>query len=188
MNGVNTSTPMSSDAYLAFERAAEASGVKHEYVDGFVYAMAGASRRHAAIVRQLTLALGPAANRQGCDLYTNDVKVRIAEANCYYYPDVVVTCDRGDQDPYVVERPTVIVEVLSPTTASTDRREKLINYRKMPSLTDILLVDPETATITHHRRGVEAGDDWAVQVVAGESAIDLVWAGARLNTETVFVS
>lgn len=186
MEAAVASSPMAPEAYLELERQSEGLGVKHEYVDGFVYAMAGASRRHAAIVREITVALSPIAKHQGCDLYSNDVKVHIAEANCYYYPDIVISCDPTDSDPYVIECPAVVVEVLSPSTASTDRREKLINYRKVPSLTDILLVDPEARTITHHRRSGQLSKDWLVETADATGHVSLVWAEMSLSAAAVF--
>ena len=143
---------ISPQEYLAGELTAE---VKHEYVDGEVFAMVGASRRHATIVANLLVGLRPIARKRGCYAYVNDLKVRVAAANAYYYPDFVVACDKGDRDEYVIEAPALIVEVLSPTTEAVDRREKRVNYGKIPSLMEYLTVTQDRRRVEVWRRGAE---------------------------------
>jgi Uma2 family endonuclease len=143
---------ISPQEYLAGELVAD---VKHEYVDGEVFAMSGASRRHARIVGNLLIALRPVADKRGCDAYANDVKVRVAAANAYYYPDFVVTCAKDDRDDYVVNAPGLIVEVASPGTEAVDRREKRVNYGKLPSLSEYLTVAQDCRRVEVWRRGPE---------------------------------
>lgn len=158
---------ISPEEYLAAERTAE---VKHEYVDGEVFAMVGASRRHASLVANFGFGLRRAARKRGCEAYLNDVKVRIEEANAYYYPDVVVTCSRGDDDPYVVREPVLIVEVLSDSTEAIDRREKRTNHQKIPSLREIVLVAQDRRQVEVYRR---RNDGWIVEVATeGEILLD----------------
>lgn len=147
--------------YLAAERLSE---VRHEYVDGEVFAMVGASRRHADIVANIGLAIRAAARRRGCDAYLNDVKVRVEAANAFYYPDVVATCAPGDDDPYVVHSPALIVEVLSESTEAVDRREKRVNYQKIPSLREIVLVAQLERRVEIYRR---QPDGWTAETVTG---------------------
>ncbi|WP_298289801.1 Uma2 family endonuclease [Thiomonas sp.] len=138
--------------YLAAERDAE---VKHEYIDGELYAMTGASRRHALIVTALVLALGPHARRRGCQLFTGDLKLRLqlAGATIFYYPDLMVACDPTDQpDPYYLTRPCLVAEVLSPSTERIDRREKLLSYISLPSVQEVLLVAQDAPAVEIHRR------------------------------------
>lgn len=145
--------------YLAAERGAE---VRHEYVDGETFAMVGASRRHAAIVGNLFVALRQAARARGCQAYANDVKVRVEAANAFYYPDLLATCAGGDDDPYVVKDPVLIVEVLSDSTEAVDRREKRTNYQKIPSLREIVLVSQSERLVEVYRRD---GAGWIVDMV-----------------------
>ncbi len=152
-------TWISPQDYLAAEKAAE---VRHEYVDGEIFAMVGASRRHAAIVGNLFVAVRQAARLRGCHAYANDVKVRVEAANAYYYPDIVATCHPGDDDPYVVQAPTLVVEVLSDSTEAVDRREKRANYQKIPSLQEILLVAQDERRVEIYRR---EGSGWVADIV-----------------------
>ncbi|PWC52275.1 Uma2 family endonuclease [Azospirillum sp. TSA6c] len=145
--------------YLAAERSAE---VRHEYVDGEIFAMVGASRRHATIVGNLFVALRQAARARGCQAYANDVKVRVEAANAFYYPDLVATCADGDDDPYVVKDPVLVVEVLSDSTEAIDRREKRTNYQKIPSLREIVLVSQSERLVEVYRRD---GAGWTVDVL-----------------------
>ncbi|RJF83201.1 Uma2 family endonuclease [Azospirillum cavernae] len=149
---------ISPDEYLAAEQRAE---VRHEYVDGEVFAMVGASLRHARIVARFGHAIRQAALRRGCDAFYNDVKVRVDAANAYYYPDVVATC-AADEDPYVVKDPVLIVEVLSDSTEAIDRREKRANYQKIPSLREIVLVAQDDHRVEIYRRD---GAHWVADIV-----------------------
>ena len=128
MAGISRKPWITPQDYLDAERTAE---VRHEYVDGEIFAMAGASRRHATIVGNLFVALRQAARTRGCQAYANDVKVRVEAANAYHYPDLVATCAGGDGDPCVVKDPVLVVEVLSDSTEAIDRREKRTNYQKI---------------------------------------------------------
>ena len=146
--------------YLAGERDAE---VKHEYIDGDVYAMTGASRRHALIVNALAFALTPHARRRGCQVVTTDLKLRlqVAGATIFYYPDLMLACDPTDQpDPYYLTRPCLVAEVLSPSTERIDRREKLLSYISLPSVREVLLIAQDFPAIEIHRRR----NDWQAEV------------------------
>ncbi|MDX5935234.1 Uma2 family endonuclease [Acidithiobacillus thiooxidans] len=146
---------MSVDEYLAGEQTGE---FRHEYIDGMVYAMAGASRRHALIVTSLTLLLGPKAQQQGCQLFTNDMKVRIQQAGeeSFYYPDLILSCDPNDRETYFSTRPCLIIEVLSESTERIDRREKLYAYTGgLPSLHEYLLLAQDCRQADLYRRRSE---------------------------------
>lgn len=165
--------------YLAAEKTAE---VRHEYVDGEIFAMVGASRRHAGIVGNLFVALRQAARARGCSAYANDVKVRIEAANAYYYPDLVTTCHPGDDDPYVVQAPTLVVEVLSDSTEAVDRREKRVNYQTIPSLREIVLVSQNERRVEIYRRD---GAHWVADIVT-EGSLTLTSLDLTLSLETVY--
>ena len=100
--------------------------LRHEYVDGQVYAMSGASRAQGLIVNALAYAMTPAARRKGCQLFTSDMKLRldIGGKTIFYYPDLLLSCDPQDREPYFSCSPCLIVEVLSESTVRIDRRKK----------------------------------------------------------------
>jgi Uma2 family endonuclease len=125
--------------YLAAERESE---VRHEYLAGLVYAMAGGSRNHNAIAGNIFVALRQSLRDRKCKPYMVDMRLRIQlpPGEIYYYPDVMVACDERDDDPHHIERPTVIFEVLSDSTERVDRREKRFAYAAIPSLTQYVLI------------------------------------------------
>ena len=162
-----TADLISPDEYLEGERSAE---VRHEYVDGRVYAMAGASDDHNRIAGNIFAELRENLRGHRCEPFINDMKVKIppAFADVYYYPDVLVACDPADNARYFRERPTVIIEVLSPETERTDRREKAIAYRQIPTVEAYVLVEQERMAATILRR-TEPG--WQSDVLEGPGSI-----------------
>lgn len=137
--------------YLVGERSA---ATKSEWVDGTVYAMAGASKTHIATVTRIVRLLGAAAEERGCFLGSSDLLVQTPNAN--YYPDVAVSCDPSD-DPYVEDRPCFIVEVLSPTTNRVDRIEKRDAYLALESMRTYWIVDADTKVV---EAWVRTPDGW----------------------------
>jgi Uma2 family endonuclease len=114
---------------------------RHEYVDGQIYLMAGASKRHNRIARNFINRMEDAANSKGCEVFFSDVKVRITKYKTYYYPDVVVSCSADDEaDEYYLEKPCLIVEVASDSTISKDYMEKSLAYQRIASLQAYLVV------------------------------------------------
>lgn len=146
---------MTLEEYLAYE---EQSDIRHEYVAGEVHAMVGASRRHGQIVMNIAGQLWTNLRGSSCETHTNDVKVRVAQ-DIIYYPDVVVTCSAAESDPLIIQHPTLVVEVLSPSTASIDRREKMVSYRKIPSLLCYLVVYQDERRIEKHYRN-DTSEPW----------------------------
>lgn len=137
------------DEYLRIEEASV--DVRHELVDGVLYAMVGVTRRHSLIVGNLFAALWTPARATGCELHTNEVKLRVDQSTVYY-PDLMIVCDPEDTDPLVVSRPCLLVEVLSPSTSATDRREKLAAYRQIPSLLAYLVVHQDEQRVERYWR------------------------------------
>ncbi len=129
---------VSVEEYLEGEKL---SPVKHEYVHGRVFALAGTSDVHNRISINLVVGLDEASRRRGCQLYTADIKLSVFGER-YYYPDLMVTCE-PEADPYIKEKPCLIVEILSRSTASTDRREKVDAYLSLPTLQAYILVDSQ---------------------------------------------
>jgi Uma2 family endonuclease len=149
-----TTNYLSPETYLEGELHSE---VRHEYVDGEVYAMVGASDRHGLIAGNLHSALNLRLPDR-CQVFTADMKVRIqtAEREVFYYPDVLVSCDPADREPYFRERPCLIAEVLSPQTARLDRFEKFLFYQQLDALEEYLLVSQDYRGVEVFRRA----DQW----------------------------
>lgn len=151
-NALARPAPIDIDEYIEGETRTE---IKHEYLDGEVVAMEGASAKHGLVVTGLGLALGLHARRKGCQLFMADMKLRVdhAEQTYFYYPDLLLACDPHDREPYYRRLPCLVVEVLSPSTERIDRREKLFAYQTLPSLREYLLVDPEKRCVEVYRFG-----------------------------------
>jgi Uma2 family endonuclease len=142
---------ISVDEYIEGELHSE---VRHEYIGGQVYAMSGASEAHNTISLNLASAIRQYFRGKPCKVFMADMKVRlnIAEDYILYYPDLLVTCDPADDAKYYKSKPTVLVEVLSPSTERLDRREKFLSYQRLPSLQEYVLVDQEKMAVTVFRR------------------------------------
>ena len=124
---------------------------KHEFVDGEVYAMAGASDRHYRIHLNLTTKLDLHLEDSRCEVFGIDLKLKVNEA-VFYYPDVFVACDEKPESPYYRTSPILIVEVVSASTRQIDRREKLHAYQQMPSVLEYMIVEQDKMHIELHRR------------------------------------
>ena len=124
------------------------SPVKHEYIEGEVYAMAGASDRHNLIAGELYTLLVTHLRHSRCQPFFGDIKVQVTR-NVYYYPDVLVSCEESPDNPFFRNHPTLIIEVISPSTEGVDRREKLLFYQQMPSVQEYVVVDQQQ-DITQH--------------------------------------
>ena len=144
------------EEYLAIEQYAN---IKHEYIDGAVYAMAGGSGRHGLIAARLIRLTG-LHGRKGCEAFTSDLKVYIEQLNIAYYPDVSIVCGRPryhDEGSLLLVNPVAIFEVLSPSTARLDRGSKAQHYQLIPSLKDYLIVSPDEPRIEHYERDPDGG-------------------------------
>ena len=130
--------------------------IKHEYIDGEVFAMAGVQLNHARAAGNLYLALRGHLGSTPCQTFMSDVKLRVEAANCYFYPDLFVTCSAADRaNPMVQREPMLIVEVLSPSTAAFDRGQKFAAYRQLPTLQEYVLIDTDARAADVYRRGAD---------------------------------
>jgi len=164
------------EEYLAFERTADE---RHEYLDGVIYAMAGESPNHGRLCTNLGGLLYAQLRGTPCEVFSKDTKVRCGpyrahtREGLYAYPDLVIVCGAmqfHDQVPDVVLNPTVIMEVLSPSTAAFDRGEKFHLYRTwLPTLTDYVLVAQDRPVIEHYHRGPD--DLWTLRTLEGLAAV-----------------
>lgn len=151
----------SDEEYLAFEREVEE---KHELIDGEIVAMAGASREHNLIGVNVSSELHFRLKEKKCEIYANDMRVRMKSGR-YGYPDVVVVCDKpqfADDEFDVLLNPLVVVEVLSKSTRFRDKTEKLKTYQKMESIRDILLIEQTEPRIEHYIK--QTPNQWLLRI------------------------
>ena len=171
------------EEYLEGERV---SDIRHEYVNGQVYAMAGASEDHNRITRNILSELHTALRGKRCEPFATDMKVKVPPnvTDVYYYPDVLVACDPTDNAKYHRERPMVVIEVLSPDTRRTDEREKPFAYQQIPTLEAYALVEQDVARITVLHRA-ETG--WRKEVLEGLAAtLKLECLGVEIPFERIY--
>jgi Uma2 family endonuclease len=156
---------VSVEEYLA---AQEASEVRHEYLGGLVYAMAGETREHNQIVGNLYLLIRNHLRDKRYRAFISDIRVNLNlnRDDYYYFPDIVMTCDPRDTHPRFVRYPKLIVEVLSPSTERIDKREKLFAYTTVESLEEYVLVGQDPREVTFYRRA----NEWRSEKVSGAEA------------------
>ena|ERR1051326_4618219 len=142
---------ISVEEYLQGE---ERSQVRHEYIGGNAYAMAGASDEHIAICMNLAFALRSHLRGTPCRVQMSEGKarLRVGHEDIFYYPDVMVACDPRDTDRYFKRYPKVLIEVMSESTEAIDRREKFLSYRQIETLEEYVLVAQDQIEVTVFRR------------------------------------
>ncbi len=167
--------------YLEAEQTSE---VRHEFVAGDLYAMAGASEDHNFISGNIFAAIRNHLRGKPCKVFIHDMKVHVfANLTLFYYPDVMVVCDPEDAERYYKTRPRIIVEVVSSSTVNTDTREKLITFIQLPSLEEYVLVEQDSMSITVHRRS----KNWLPEVLTGADAVlELAAIGLSLPLREVY--
>lgn len=170
---------MTLDEYLAFEAR---SPIRHEYIAGEVFAMSGATTRHNLITLNLARHLHGIVGNRPCRVFASEVKLRVADR--VYYPDVMLVCGRAASADLIIEEPLLVVEVTSPSTRGTDRREKLEAYRRVPSLGAYLIVDQRRRHVVAHARG--PASDWLRQEFAGGESVSLPMLDARLPLDAIY--
>ena len=176
MSHAQTHQPLSEDAYLRQEAEAD---IKHEYVSGEAYAMAGASERHNRIALNIAYHLRNITRGKTCRAFMAAMKLRITASATFYCPDVMLVCDPADDHPIYKQAPCLIAEVLPPATATTDMREKWQAYRALQSLRYYLLVESERLWTSVFFR--KEGGDWFEQELLPEDILDVQCDGVRLN-------
>ena len=167
---------ISIDEYLEGELR---SDIRHEYLGGEVYAMAGAGEKHNRISLNIAFHLRAASRGTACGVFINDMKLRIDASDAFYYPDVLVSCDPADTQPLFKSLPCLLVEVLSPSTEVIDRREKLLAYRKLPTLRHYLLVSQEQRAVQWHQR--DADGQWLISDLQGSGVLVLDCPGLAVT-------
>ncbi len=173
------------DEYLAIERAAE---TKSEYWDGDMFAMSGASRNHGLLAFSIAAGLGSQLAGRPWEAFIADMRVRMPKRRAYVYPDVVVACgepqfedDRLD----TLLNPTLVIEILSPSTANFDRGHKFQHYRTIASLQEYVLVHQDAVRVEHYRR--QADDSWVLREFSqlGDT-LDLASISCHLPLEAIY--
>jgi Uma2 family endonuclease len=137
------------EEYLSRE---ERASMRHEYVDGRLFAMSGVTKRHNIITFNLQSTLQAHLNGSGCRAYASDLKVKVVAAHSFYYPDVVVSCGDTDQSDSFASNAVLIIEVLSRSTAAIDRREKVLAYKQIESLREYLIVHQSRQRVELHKK------------------------------------
>jgi Uma2 family endonuclease len=182
MNAPAPMSPLSVEDYLLGEQQ---SSVRHEYVAGQVFAMAGAGEAHNRISLNLAFHLRAATRGTPCAVFISDMKVRVAAHDAFYYPDVLVGCDASDDEPLYKRAPCLIAEVISPSTEVIDRREKLLAYRALESLRYYLLVSQDRRLAELYRRDPDGS--WRYEVIEdGALSFDCGGLSIRFTLSDVY--
>lgn len=156
------------EEYLRLERAAE---FKSEFYNGEIIAMAGASRFHNGVKENLAIQIGNQIWKGSCQSFSSETKVYVDRTGNYFYPDILIVCDEPvsqDRNHDVLLNPTVVIEVLSPSTENFDRGMKMLNYQRIPSLHEYLVVYQDQPLIQHYAK--QADDTWIQTRLEGMSA------------------
>lgn len=168
---------ISEEEYLAGE---ELSDIKHEYIDGYVYAMSGASINHSTITGNIYSEIRAFLKGKPCRPHTSDVKAKIGSQ--YFYPDMMVDCSNPDGKAYYTETPTIIVEVLSKSTRRTDKITKRQAYLQIPTLQEYLLIEQDFVEVEVMRKS----EHWqsAYYYLGDEVTLDSI--GMTLSVEAIY--
>ncbi|WP_019505272.1 Uma2 family endonuclease [Pleurocapsa sp. PCC 7319] len=171
------------EEYLNLEQDAE---IRHEYVAGQIYAMAGASEAHNLIVGNIFALLRPHLRGSYCRAFVSDMKVKVKaqKADIFYYPDLLVTCDPNDNKKYFKTNPNLIVEVLSDSTETTDKREKRINYQTIDSLKEYVLVSQDKIKVEIYRQ--DNNGNWTVEILSKDDKLSLDSVGLTLTMADIY--
>jgi Uma2 family endonuclease len=174
---------MTFEEYLAFE---EASDEKHEWINGYIFAMAGGTPRHAQLSANAIGLLRGILGPSGCSVFSSDLRVTIRETTRRTYPDVTVICGPLEQDPAdrnAITNPTLIVEVLSDSTEASDRGEKWRHYRTLPSLQSYVLINTREPLVEVFTR---SGTSWSLRDAGPGDFAALGLHDARLDVDALY--
>jgi Uma2 family endonuclease len=171
--------------YLAFEKIAP---VRHEYLAGEAYAMAGGSLRHNRIALNTASLLLSRLSGRPCQVFLSDVKLYVAHDGAYYYPDVMAICASqavAADESSIVTEPVLVVEVLSPATETTDRREKLAAYRRLPSLQEYALIAQDRQRVEIYGRRRDG--DWLYSDYGPGDTVEFEGLGVTVHLTDLYV-
>jgi len=172
------------DDYLAGE---ETAPIKHEYVAGEVFAMAGAGKAHVTVALNLATMLRNHFRGSPCRVYISDMKVRVEPADAFYYTDVFITSDPVDgREERFKRNPTLVINVLSDSTAAFDRGAKFAHYRRLDSLREYVLIEPEQPSIDISASAGVPGAKWVLHSVTGDVELVLTSIDSRCPMAAVY--
>ena len=184
MSFLAAQTILTPEEYIASERKAT---LKSEYLNGEILAMSGASLAHTRITLDIATELNIQIRGQGCEVITNDMRVKTGPKGAYFYPDVVVFCDEPQFEDNVFDtllNPIIVVEVLSPSTEVYDRGEKFAHYQELTSLREYILVSRDRIRVEHHRL---IKTQWVQTEFHGqEDVMPLVSIGCELRLRDIY--
>ncbi|MEH2409801.1 Uma2 family endonuclease [Nostoc sp.] len=173
---------ISPEEYLEGEKFSE---IKHEYIDGQVYAMAGASDAHVTVSMNVSMLLRNHLRGSGCRVYMLDMKAQIDVINRYFYPDVMVTCDTRDRESeYFKSYPSLIIEVLSESTEGYDRGKKFASYRHLESLQEYVLISPDQMSVECFRRNEQG--QWVLYAYEKDQEVHLASVDFRCAIAAIY--
>ena len=177
-----TETRFDADAYLVWEAD---QPDKSEFVAGEVFAMVGVRRAHATVALNVGAAMHEHLRGSPCLPFISDMKLRVAVADAFFYPDVMVTCDPRDRRADLfVEHPKLIVDILSDATAAYDRGAKFASYRQIVELQEYVLIDIEARRVEVFRR--QPGNEWLLHDYAGEPTCHFESVKLTMGMDAVF--
>ena len=157
---------------------------KHEFHRGEVFAMVGGRRTHGRVVLNLATQLNLQLRGSPCQVFSESMKIEIVK-DTILYPDLFVTCDKADLATDMIFRsPTLVIEVLSPSTQAYDRSQKFALYRRLDSLQEYILVDPETRRIDGFRRGADG--HWVLNDMSQDEVMDCASVGCKVALADIF--
>jgi Uma2 family endonuclease len=161
------------------------SPVKHEYIHGRVYAMSGGTANHATIAVNVVSLLRGHVRGGPCRVYNSDMKVQVDDSGLFFYPDASLSCDERDRGTVAAVRfPTLIVEVLSPSTEAFDRGDKFAYYRANATLQEYVLIGSERVTVECYRRG--PGELWTLRPFAAGDDVTIESVGFRCPVAALY--
>jgi len=174
------------DEYVRIE---EESGIKHEFVAGGIFAMAGGTPEHAAVTANVARMLGNQLSGKPCRVYSPDLRVRVQASGLATYADVTVICGSLDLDPadpkrHTAVNPRVLVEVLSPSTEDYDRGDKLGHYKQIPTLEEVLLVAHDLREVELVRR--EPDGSWSRHIARDGETLRLRSLDCALSVAEIY--
>ncbi|MBC7608460.1 MAG: Uma2 family endonuclease [Polaromonas sp.] len=175
--------PLTEVDYLAEEERAK---TKHEFVDGTIHAMAGASERHNTIAGNLFVACHAARGGSACRPFMGDMRLRLEGGNVYYYPDVMVVCNLEDTDPMFKSLPCLLAEVTSPSTDGIDRREKMSAYLKIPTLREYLIISQDSPVVDLYQR--HDMNQWHTTQLGTDDSFTSVCLAMTLSVKTLYAT
>ena len=179
--------PVAQMSYSEYVVAEEASSLRHEFLNGGVFAMAGGTPEHGALAAAVMGELRTSLRGKPCRVFSSDLRIRVLETNLATYPDASVVCGRletAPDDSNAVVNPTLLVEVLSDSTEAYDRGAKAAHYRRIPTLREYVLIAQDEERIEGYRRNQRGG--WELFEARSGACLELESLGISLNVNSVY--